>query len=147
MKRLIILLFIAVHSLAALAYGGIPFFVNYTSDTYNAHNRNFDVVCDNYGTLYVAHFEGVLYYDQTQWRIIHTPGISRVTSLFKDSKGRIWVGGYNVFGFISSNERGILQLKVLHSDTSRKLLGEVSAITERSEEHTSELQSPDHLVC
>lgn len=132
MKRLIILLFIAVHSLAALAYGGIPFFVNYTSDTYNAHNRNFDVVCDNYGTVYVANFEGVLYYDQTQWRIIHTPGISRVTSLFKDSKGRIWVGGYNVFGFISSNERGILQLKVLHSDTSRKLLGEVSAITEKN---------------
>ena len=131
MKRLLILFVIAIQSLGVLAYGGIPFFANYTSDVYKAHNRNFDIVCDDYGSVFIANFEGILYYDQAQWRIIHTPGISRVTSLFKDSKGRIWVGGYNVFGYLSADARGMLQLKVLHSDTSTKLLGEVSAIAER----------------
>src|SRR5574344_1837059 len=131
MNRLLILFVIAIQSLGVLAYGGIPFFANYTSDVYKAHNRNFDIVCDDYGSVFIANFEGILYYDQAQWRIIHTPGISRVTSLFKDSKGRIWVGGYNVFGYLSADARGMLQLKVLHSDMSTKLLGEVSAIAER----------------
>src|SRR5574344_2487759 len=131
MKKIILIIIIIFHSLSTLAVGGIPFFVNYSSDVYKAHQRNFDIVCDDYGSVYVANFEGILYYDQAQWRIIHTPGISRVTSLFKDSKGRIWVGGYNVFGYLSADARGMLQLKVLHSDTSTKLLGEVSAIAER----------------
>lgn len=132
MKRLFILFFIVVHCLAGMAQGGIPFFSNYTSDIYKAHNRNFDIVCDDYGTVYVANFEGVLYYDQAQWRVIHTPGISRVTSLYKAHDGRIWVGGYNVFGYLDANERGMLRLHVLHSDTSNNLLGEILSIDERS---------------
>ena len=132
MKRLYLLLIIAIHSLLCFSNEGVPFFVNYTSDVYKAHNRNFDIVCDNYGTVFVANFEGLLYYDQAQWRIIHTPGISRITSLFKDREGRIWVGGYNVFGYVTANSRGLLQLKVLHSDASKQLLGEVSAITEHN---------------
>ena len=96
MKRLLILFVIAIQSLGSVGLRRYTVFANYTSDVYKAHNRNFDIVCDDYGSVFIANFEGILYYDQAQWRIIHTPGISRVTSLFKDSKGRIWVGGYNV---------------------------------------------------
>ena len=28
------------------AYMGVPFFRNYSAGEYNAHNRNFDVLCD-----------------------------------------------------------------------------------------------------
>ena len=43
------------------AQRGIPFFVNYEAEAYDAHNRNFDVVCDSKGNAYFANFEGVLY--------------------------------------------------------------------------------------
>ena len=60
---------------------GVPFFRNFSSKEYMAHNRNYDITCDDYGTVFVANFEGLLYYDGATWRKIHTPGISRVTRL------------------------------------------------------------------
>ena len=53
---------------------GIPYLRNYTAEEYNGHNQNFDVIAATDGTLYAANFEGLLYYDNAQWRIIHTPG-------------------------------------------------------------------------
>lgn len=98
---------------------GMPFFKNYTSMAYDAHNRNYDVVCDDYGTLFVANFEGLLYFNGSNWHKIHTPGISRVTRVAKDSRGRIWVGGYNVFGYLYADKNGRLQLKSLVSDKNK----------------------------
>lgn len=98
---------------------GMPFFRNYSSNAYDAHNRNYDVVCDDYGTLFVANFEGLLYYNGSNWHKIHTPGISRVTRVAKDSRGRIWVGGYNVFGYVYADKNGRLQLKTLVSDKDK----------------------------
>ncbi len=65
---------------------GTPFFKNYTSMEYGAHNRNFDILCDDEGHTFVANFEGLLVYDNASWRIIHTPGISRVTDLYWKGK-------------------------------------------------------------
>ena len=47
--------------LSLFAQHGLPFFVNYTAKEYEAHNRNFDVVCDSAGTTYFANFEGIIY--------------------------------------------------------------------------------------
>lgn len=131
--KYILFLLIALQSLTVSAGQGLPFFVNFTSAEYKAHNRNFDVVCDNCGSVYVANFEGVLYYDQSEWRIIHSPGISRITVLFKDSRGRIWVGGYNLFGYLSASSNGVLELKLLSSDTETHFLGEVTNIDESNQ--------------
>lgn len=130
MKRIFLFILIAIRSLTASADQGIPFFVNFTSAEYKAHNRNFDVVCDDFGSVYIANFEGVLYYDQSEWRIIHTPGISRITALFKDSRGKIWVGGYNLFGYLASSSNGVLRLEFLTSDTDTFFIGEVTNINE-----------------
>lgn len=106
---------------------GIPFFKNFSASTYDAHNRNFDVACDDFGTVFIANFEGLLYYDGTQWREIYTPGISRVTRLLKDNDtGRIWVGGYNVFGYLEADKHGCLHLKTIVSDATNK--GELSEV-------------------
>ena len=92
---------------------GIPFFQNFPSTEYKAHNQNFDIVTDDDGIVYVANFEGLLYYDQATWRIIHTPGITRVTSLYRDSKGTLWTGGYNYIGRLANTDDGILCLKAI----------------------------------
>ena len=102
---------------------GIPFFHNFPATEYKAHNKNFDIVAAADGTVYVANFEGLLYYDQASWRIIHTPGITRVTSLFLDSQGTLWTGGYNYIGFLATDDKGILYLKSIGG--KHKVNGEV----------------------
>ncbi len=108
---------------------GIPFFRNYASTEYMAHNQNFDIVTATDGTIFVANFEGLLYYDQASWRIIHTPGINRVTSLFRDSKGTLWAGGYNYIGHITVSENGILGLQPV-GEQQHGIHGEVTSIWE-----------------
>ena len=107
---------------------GVPFFRNFSSKEYIAHNRNYDIACDDYGTVFVANFEGLLYYDGATWRKIHTPGISRVTRLARGDKGRIWVGGYNVFGYLKSDNQGRIQIHTIVSDADRGAISEVDNI-------------------
>ena len=127
---LIALLILALSPLAEIKADerGIPFFRNFTSKEYMAHNRNYDIACDEYGTTFVANFEGLLYYDGATWRKIHTPGISRVTRLARDENGRIWVGGYNVFGYLKPDNQGRIKLHTIVSDTDRETLSEVNFI-------------------
>ena len=74
---------------ASFAQEGRPFFRNFTAEEYQAHNRNFDVVCDSLGIVYFANFEGVIYYNGVKWQKLLTPGISRITHLMVDKKGAI----------------------------------------------------------
>ena len=84
------------------AYMGIPFFRNYSASQYNAHNRNFDVLCDGEGHVFFANFEGLLVYDHVAWRIVHTPDISRVVSLDKAEDGTIVFEGITLTGQVQS---------------------------------------------
>lgn len=104
---------------------GKPFLRTFTSDQYNGHNRNFDVECDSTGRIFVANFEGLLVFDGVKWRMLHTPGISRVTCLFKDDHGTIWFGGYNVLGKVRQTDS--LSVEFL-SDDKKASFGEVRKI-------------------
>ena len=127
MKRLLIYGVLFFQACLAAAQG-IPYFRNYFSDDYQAHNRNFDICVSKDGIIFVANFEGVLYYDQAEWRIIHTPEITRVTVVYCDDDNTIWVGGYNYFGKIKTKPNGELYLSRV---TSRDLFrGEVLEIWE-----------------
>ena len=127
MKRLLlgcILLLCAIMSFAQ----GIPFLRNFTAEQYHAHNRNFDVEIGTNGIIYIANFEGVIFYDQVEWRSIHTPGYTRVTVVYCDEHDVVWVGGYNYFGYIQTKENGDLRLqRVGKPDVFR---GEVQEIWE-----------------
>ena len=86
------------------AYMGIPFFRNYSAGQYDAHNRHFDVLCDDEGHTFFANFEGLLVYDHVHWTMVHTPDISRVVSLRKDTDGAILFDGINLTGRVESFE-------------------------------------------
>lgn len=136
MTRLLIIfaLFIS-NSTIALADGRcVPFFRNYSAQEYKAHNRNFDIACDNFGNIFVANFEGLLYYNGATWNKIHTPGISRVTRVARDKNGRIWVGGYNIFGYLVTDKQGRLKLQTIVSDTDKIGIGEVDLIAIKDKE-------------
>ncbi len=84
---------------AAPAFGqGHPVVKNFNENDYKANNRNFDIAVDTLGIVWTANFEGLLYYDNAQWRILRAPGLARITSVFCDGNGTIWVGGYNFVG-------------------------------------------------
>ncbi len=115
--------------MSTAAAQGIPFLRNYNATEYMGHNQNFDVIAAKDGTVFVANFEGLLYYDQAQWRMIHTEGITRITSVFQDSKGTVWAGGYNYFGSVKADSRGVLQLESRHAENV--IRGEVQWIWEK----------------
>ena len=55
--RTIVLALLILTAMAAGADNrGIPFIRSYSAAEYNAHNRNYDVACDAYGTVFVANF-------------------------------------------------------------------------------------------
>ena len=133
-KRFILVLILTLLSEGKYIWAndGIPFFTNYFPTSYHAHNRNFDIVGDQSGRIYVANFEGLLYYDQAEWHVLHAPGIFRFTKLYKDKSGTIWFGGYNLFGYLSAAENGNLRLNTIFSKENKGFLGEVTDISEEN---------------
>ena len=107
---------------------GLPLIRNFTAAEYNGHNRNYDIEIGEDGTVFVANFEGLLYYDRTQWHILHTRDINRVTVVLRDSKNNVWVGGYNLFARVLKRPNGELYLEQI-GDT-KHFKGEVIEIFE-----------------
>jgi len=107
---------------------GLPLIRNYTAAEYGGHNLCNDIEIGSDGTVFVANFEGLLYYDRAQWRIIYTPDISRITVVFRDSKDTIWVGGYNFLARLQKRANGELFLQPL--EKGRHFKGEVMEIFE-----------------
>lgn len=130
MKKIWILLIILFVSLGNIVAQGLPFIRNFTAEEYKGHSQNFDIITGEDGSVFVANFEGLLYYDNSDWRIIHTPGITRITAVFRDSKNNIWTGGYNFLGHIVVNEKGELGLNTLDPKSFK---GEITWIWEKNE--------------
>ena len=108
------------------AYMGVPFFKNYPASQYNAHNRNFDVICDGEGHTFFANFEGLLVYDNVEWRIVHTPDISRVVSVGLEPDGTVYFEGVNLTGRVQSMEGDSIRVAYSSIDgrDARVLAGE-----------------------
>ena len=131
MRRLLLQALLLLSACMASAQG-IPFLRNFTAADYQAHNQNFDIEIGDDGTVYVANFEGLMYYDRAEWRILYTPGITRITVVYCDRHGVIWTGGYNYFGRVDRKENGELFLRrVGKPDMFR---GEVQEIWESGDE-------------
>ncbi len=107
---------------------GLPLIRNYTAEEYGGHNRNFDIETGKDGTVYVANFAGLLYYDRAQWRMLYTPGINRVTVVYRASDDRIWVGSYNFLGRLERTPNGNLTIRQVGKTGQFK--GEVMEIFE-----------------
>ena len=90
---------------------GLPLIRNYTAAEYGGHNRNYDIAIGEDGTVFVANFEGLLFYDRVRWRMIYTSEINRITEIFCESKNTIWVGGYNYFARLQKGANGDLYLQ------------------------------------
>jgi signal transduction histidine kinase/DNA-binding response OmpR family regulator len=85
---------------------------NYSAEEYGQHERNYAVVQDRRGIIYVGNAGALMEYDGVSWRTMHIPNYT-VRSLALDSKGTVYVGGNNEIGRLSLGPDGATSYKSL----------------------------------
>ncbi len=120
--------FLVPHISLQVKAQGLPRIHNYSAEEYGGHNRNYDIEIGEDGTVFVANFENLLYYDRARWRKINTPNLSRATVVYRASDNNVWVGGYNFFGLLKRQANGSLTIQRMGGNDLFK--GEVLEIFE-----------------
>jgi signal transduction histidine kinase/ligand-binding sensor domain-containing protein len=97
----------ASHSTAQNGIGA-PIIRNFTPKEYQAEVRNWSMVQDNRGVMFVGNNAGVLKFDGNTWRLIPVNN-TIVRSLAIDPNNKIYVGAQGEFGYLKANEQGKLE--------------------------------------
>jgi len=103
----IALLFIEVCSYGQVKNIGLPKIINYKKSEYNGGSQNWDIGQDKNNNLYFANTSGLIQFNGTSWGISTLPN-KTVRSLKVDVSGKIYVGGYNEFGYFETDKKGKL---------------------------------------
>jgi len=91
---------------------GTPFIKNYSRLDYHAGQQNWMIDQAGDGRMYFANNDGVLEFDGLNWNLIPLPKGIIVRSVFVSKDGKIYVGGFNEFGYFEPDSIGQL---VYHS--------------------------------
>jgi diguanylate cyclase (GGDEF)-like protein len=70
--------------------------------------QNFAVAEDQHGNVYIGNSDGVLLFDGKRWSLTSLPNGDIVRSLASANNNRIYVGGYDEFGYVETSETGAL---------------------------------------
>ena len=88
---------------------GIPLIKNFKKNEYKGGTQNWCIDQDKNGNVYFANTDGLLQFDGITWTK-HTLPISQdIRSVKIDPSGKIFVGGYNDFGYLKPNAKGKLE--------------------------------------
>jgi DNA-binding CsgD family transcriptional regulator len=87
---------------------GLPEIRNYKRSDYKGGTQNWNIDQDANENIYFANNEGLFQFDGTVWSKYELPNKSVVRSIKTDRTGRIYVGGYNEFGYFKANNEGHL---------------------------------------
>ncbi|MGH8224927.1 MAG: diguanylate cyclase domain-containing protein [Gammaproteobacteria bacterium] len=98
------LLCCAGHATAAALEGNPPF-SRFVPDL-DVYPQNFALAEDSDSIVYVGNSNGVLTFDGTRWKLIALPNRQLVRALAYDGGKRVYVGGYNDFGYIVHDAAG-----------------------------------------
>lgn len=84
---------------------GIPPFASFTPDL-DVYPQNFAVAQDSRGIVYVGNTNGVLEFDGERWALTVLDNREMVRSLAVAADDRVYVGGYNTFGYLQPDATG-----------------------------------------
>ncbi|MEX0981113.1 MAG: SpoIIE family protein phosphatase [Bacteroidales bacterium] len=87
--------------------GVLPIY-NFTPKEYNALEQNWCATEDNRGVLYFGNNAGILEYDGAHWTLTPPSNGSPVHSIATSSKGRVYFGSVNKFGYLATDSIGQL---------------------------------------
>lgn len=88
---------------------GLPDVRNYKRNEYKGGTQNWNIDQDKNGNLYFANNNGLLQFDGATWRKYPLPNLTSVRCLKIDKSGKIFVGGYNEFGYFKPDHNGRLR--------------------------------------
>ena len=88
---------------------GLPDVRNYKRNEYKGGTQNWNIDQDKNGNLYFANNNGLLQFDGATWRKYPLPNLTSVRCLKIDKSGKIFVGGYNEFGYFKPDHNGRLK--------------------------------------
>jgi DNA-binding CsgD family transcriptional regulator len=107
---------------------GIPEIRNYKRSDYKGGTQNWNIDQDENGNMYFANNDGLFQYDGTVWSKYILPNKSVVRSIKTDKTGRVYVGGYNEFGYFKPNPKGQLVYFSLSKFLSKKRISAIDII-------------------
>ncbi len=107
LRRLVAVLvsMVAACTASAASLLGSPPYVSYTT-ALNVYPQNFAITQDSRGIVYVGNSNGVLEFDGERWLLIALDNREVVRSLAVANDDRIYVGGYNAFGYLERDVAG-----------------------------------------
>jgi diguanylate cyclase (GGDEF)-like protein len=107
-SRLLLLFLLALLPLTGIAetLHGMPLLRRYLPEDYNATPQHWAIATDKEGRLFVGNSEGVLRYDGEKWDLIELPGKQLGRAVVTGEDSRIYVGSYDTFGWLQTNDDG-----------------------------------------
>lgn len=114
---------------------GTPLIHNFEKNLYNAGNQNWDIIQASNGKMYFANNSGLLEFDGIHWFLYPLPNNSVVRTVYQTKDEKIYVGGFNEFGYFATNILGQLEYHSLISllDGENIDFGEVWKIHEHAD--------------
>ena len=87
---------------------GLPEIKNYSRTDYKGGTQNWDIDQDKDGNIYFANNNGLFQFDGTSWHKYYLPNHSVIRTVEIQDSGKIFVGGYNEFGYFKPDSKGKL---------------------------------------
>ena len=81
---------------------GVPAIVNYTSRDNHNITQTWSISQDKYGVMHFANNNGYLRFDSRNWKQFYLPHRVVSRAIYGDLGGRVYVGGFNDFGYFDS---------------------------------------------
>lgn len=95
---------------------GSPIIRNFSPGEYGGHRRNWSILQDKRGIMYIGNGNCLLEFDGNNWRRIEIPNFSFVRSLDIDKNGTIYAGAFNEFGYLAAGKNGEMKYISLSRD-------------------------------
>jgi DNA-binding CsgD family transcriptional regulator/ligand-binding sensor domain-containing protein len=106
---ILLFLFLTTPFLGQVKNTGLPEIRNYKRLEYKGGTQNWNIDQDKNGNIYFANNNGLLQFDGSTWTKYSLPDSSDIRCLKIDAAGKIFVGGYNEFGYFKANSKGKLE--------------------------------------
>lgn len=87
---------------------GLPEIKNYKRTDYKGGTQNWDIDQDKDGNVYFANNNGLFQFDGTTWHKYSLPNLSVIRAVEIQDSGKIFVSGYNEFGYFKPDSDGRL---------------------------------------
>lgn len=107
---------------------GLPEIRNYKRSDYKGGTQNWNIDQDENDNVYFANNDGLFQFDGSVWSKYTLPNKSVVRSIKTDKSGKIYVGGYNEFGYFKPNTNGQLVYFSLSKYLTKKNISTIDII-------------------